>query len=226
MAFTAANVLARVRPTLIDQDGTRWSDSELFLWMTDAVSTILSARPDVFAVIQTVNLAAGTKQVLPAPAYLFLGALRNVNDDGTPGRAVRIVSREAMDGLNPDWHSATPSKVVRHCIYDSSYLTTFFVYPPNDGTGKLDTSVSQLQPPILESDDTIPLPDNYQVAVVDYVLFRAHMKDSDNPNAPQLASTYLSAFSQFLGITSQSQAAASANQALQPGDKANTAGAT
>lgn len=224
MALTAADVVSRARTSLIDPDGTRWSDAELFRWISDALRTILSIRPDIFCVFATVNLVAGTKQELPDPAYMLLNIFRNVGAGGAPGRAVRLISREALEGFNPDWHTDAQVSQVKHYIYDDNYLTTYFVYPPNDGTGKLDVSYSAMPDEVNEAGDVLPVPDNYLTAIVDYVLFRAFLKDSDNPSAPQVANTYFSAFSAFVGSTSQAQSAANVNLSLRPGDKPATTG--
>lgn len=218
MAITAAAVSARARGLLIDPDGTRWTDAEIMAWVSDAQRTILTAKPDVFGRVTKVALVAGTKQVLPDDAYLLLGVIRNTTSDGTPRRAVRLVSREVMDAVSPDWHTATASPTVQNYIYDSTLLTTFFVYPPNTGAGYVDANYAVQPDEVTSMSAALPIPDNYLPALADYVLFRSYSKDSDFAAGMQLAASYYTSFTQFIAAAAGAQGLFNTNRALQPGD--------
>ena len=76
---------------------------------------------------------AGTRQSLPPDGVQLLDVVRNL-----PGRAVRIVMREILDAQLPDWHSDAATTVVKHFCYSEQNLKTFYVYPPNTGTGTVE----------------------------------------------------------------------------------------
>jgi len=212
--------MARARAQLIDPAGTRWSDEELLHWLSDGLRTVLAVRPSVMSTFGVVSLVAGTRQRIPTNGHMFLGATRNMGSDGaTPGRAVRVVSREVLDGFSPDWHAATATAVAQNIVFDPDTLSGFFVYPPNTGTGKLEVIYAVSAPDLTQLSDVLPILDNYLTALTDYVLFRAHQKDSDYAAGQAVAQTYLSAFAQFVGAAAAGEAGKDANRELRPGSK-------
>ena len=54
--------------------------------------------------------------------------VRNINSDNTIGIAVRLVQREDMDSMSPDWHAASGT-VVREYMFDSRSPKHFYIYP-------------------------------------------------------------------------------------------------
>lgn len=218
--ITAQDVVTRVRGQLIDPDGVRWTDAELLRWVADALRTVLAAKPAAMSTVAVVPLVAGTKQVLPADAHMLLGIVRNMGSDGvTPGRAVRPISRELIDAFNPDWHQATPAAAVQNYVFDANLLDTFYVYPPNNGAGRAEIIYAKAAPSEVGLSDELPILDNYLIALTDYVLFRAHQKDSDYAAGQATAQTYLNAFAQFLGVAAAGEASEDVNLNLRPGSK-------
>ena len=201
MAITAESIIDRVRIQLIDNGDTyRWSDAELLKWLSDGQRTIVVAAPGNSSSTEIVPLVAGTKQNIPSDGNMLLYIVRNTNAAGTvAGRAIRIVSREILDAQNPDWHTATASATVQNYIFDPQEPTKYYVYPPNTGTGYVEMVYSHLPVDMTSLSDTLVVQDIYQTALFDYVMFRAHQKDSDFAAGQALASTYFQLFAAAIG---------------------------
>lgn len=196
MAVTAQSIIERVRLQLIDNGAVkRWTDTELLLWLSDGQRAIVTASPGNSSSTEVVPLVAGTKQNIPSDGNTLLYIVRNTNSAGTtPGRAVRIVSREILDAQNPDWHASAPAAVVQNYIFDAQEPTKYYVYPPNTGTGYVEMVYSHLPVDMTSLTDTLVVQDIYQTALFDYVMFRAHQKDSDFAAGQAIAGTYLQLF--------------------------------
>jgi hypothetical protein len=201
MSVTAQSIIDRVRLQLIDNGAVkRWSDTELLLWLSDGQRAIVTASPGNSSSTEVVPLVAGTKQNIPSDGNMLLYIVRNTNSSGTTaGRAVRIVSREILDAQNPDWHSSTAAAVVQNYIFDPQEPTKYYVYPPNTGTGYVEMVYSHLPGEMTSLTDTLVVQDIYQTALFDYVMFRAHQKDSDFAAGQAIATTYLQLFLAAIG---------------------------
>lgn len=200
MAVLASSIVTRVREQLIDT-GTppRWSDAELLRFLSDGQKTIVALAPAASAVIASHQLAAGTRQSIPVDGYMLLTIFRNMGTNGsTPGRVCRIVSRELLDAVDPDWHVATASAVVKNYIFDPATSDVFYVYPPNTGTGYVEMSYSVSPTELTSLSDELIVDELYSPALADYVMFRAHQKDSDFSAGQSLAQTYLALFNSFM----------------------------
>jgi hypothetical protein len=210
MAVTAESILDRVRTQLIDTNvEQRWSDEELLRWLSDGQRALVSFIPDASSTIAVRPLAAGTRQSIPSDGHMLLTIFRNTNAGGTTGgRAVRVASRELLDGFDPAWHSASATVNVQAYIFDPQHPDVFYVYPPNTGAGYVELSYSVMPEDLASTSDTLTVSDIYQTPLVDYVLYRAHQKDGDFAAGQAIASNYLQLFLAHIG---QGQAAELSN---------------
>lgn len=218
MALLASDVLTRVREQLVDQDPTvRWTDAELLRHISDAQRTIAAMQPDTANKIAIVTLAAGTRQTLPADGTQLLGVTRNIAPDGvTPLRAVRIVRRDIMDDQNPNWHADARVAVVYNYIFDPMDQRAYYVYPPSNGTTKLEINYAFAPAEVLTGAAALAYGDTYITPITDYVLYRAHMKDSDFAAGQNKANAYLDAFKMFMQGVDASEAETSPNLQTMP----------
>lgn len=212
MTVTVQGIIDRVRTQLIDTDAVqRWSNTELLQWLTDGERTIVAIAPGASSTNATISLVSGTLQPIPANGHMLLSITRN-----TSGRAVRVVGRELMDAYNPDWHTATPTSLVQNYIFDPQQPRQFYVYPPNNGTGSVDIVYSVMPAERTSMSDTLEVIDLYQTALVDYILYRAHQKDSDFAAGAAIAANYLQTFLAFMQQGEGSQLANNPNLSLTP----------
>lgn len=223
MAITAQSIIDRVRIQLIDEGVTkRWSDAELLKWLSDGQRTIVSVSPGNSSITATIPLVSGTKQLIPTDGHMLLSIIRNNSADGnSPGRAVRIVSREILDAQNPNWHTSTASATVQNYIFDPQEPLKFYVYPPNTGDGHLDVVYSVLPTDMTSTSATLVVQDIFQTALFDYVMFRAHQKDSDFAAGQGLAATYLQLFMAAVGARDTGIVGSNPNLSLGAPDPGN-----
>jgi hypothetical protein len=217
MTLVASTVVSKVRTQLVDTGSPqRWTDAELLAYLSDAQRTIVAMVPSSASTHYILPLLAGTRQPIPANAHTLLSVTRNTDATGTvPGRAVRITQREQLDAAVPDWHTAAASTAVRNYTFDPSEKA-FYVYPPNTGSGFVDIVYSQLPSELSSLSSTLVVHDNYQTALFDYAMFRAHQKDSDFSAGQQLAQGYLNSFSAFMGLIDERLLQNSPNTQLTP----------
>ena len=192
MPLTAAQVIARASDLIQDATNTRWSSDELLRWLNDGRRELCIDRPDLYATISVIGLAAGTKQAVPADGLRFLDLIRNMQSDGvTPTTAIRPVQREILDAQNPGWHSDAAG-VTKHYMFDERFPRNFYVYPPAVNAAKVELVYSQSPADIVSTGTALTQEDIYTGALVDYVCYRAFLKDATFAgNMQRAAAAYL-----------------------------------
>lgn len=216
MALTAANILTRASDIIQDQTNVRWPTDELLRYLNDGRREIAIVRPDLYASTSVVTLSAGTKQALPSDGSRFLDAVRNMSGTSpsfTAGRAVRIVEREILDAQKPDWHTETGAATIQHFMFDERNPKVFYVYPPSNGSAKLEIVYSQTPTEITATSTELTNEDIYAGALVDYVCYRSFSKDSEYAGNAQRAGLHYQQFANSLGIGRQVTVVASPNTA-------------
>jgi hypothetical protein len=192
---TAKSIIDKAATQLTDISGVRWTRSELLGWLNDGLRQIVLIQPNASNVVTAIKMVAGTRQTLPSDGWLLMSVNRNMGTNGTtPGRAVRMISRELLDGFNPDWHTDTKTVAAKNYLYDIQDQTAFWVYPPNTGTGYVEINYSKQPTDLTAETQVIPIFDVYQQALLDYVLYRACSKDAEYAPGLQLGQGYLSTF--------------------------------
>lgn len=240
---TVRDVLYRVSAQLHDVSPqfTRWTQRELVSWLNDGQKAIAKYMPSSCSRVDTIRLAAGTKQdislILPgqlAPqvsgqpsiygGYLQ-SVIRNMGATGlTPGRAIRLVDREVMDVNNPTWHSSTGTEVTQY-MFDPRMPKTFYVYPGVPTTTNVYVELSYLADPVevlwyqvdygmtSNTFTMISIDDKYVDDLVNYILARAYMKDAEFAANAGLASAHAQMFTS--SINAQVAALSGVNPNLQ-----------
>lgn len=204
----ASDVLTRAQDILQDVMAVRWPFPELCRWLNDGQRDAVVQKPSANSKTAALQIAAGPLQELGAQYVALLRPVRNL-EAGIFGRAVTVVSKDLMDAQAPNWYAQRPAKVVKHLMFDEANPRTFYVYPPNDGNGLMETVVSVL-PPVIAATGNEELPESYRVelalrdeymsAMVDYVLYRAYSKDSQVAAAASRAQLHYQLYAGALGI--------------------------
>lgn len=210
MTIAASAVIRRVVDTLQDVTSIRWPVNELVRYLNDGQREIAAHRPDSMVTNASVALVEGTKQAIPANGTKLIDVLRN-----TGGRAVRMCNREVLDAQVPTWHTMSGTTTILHFMYDPRDPRAFYVYPPaNDplsvnGPASVDLVYSALPADIVEPADgvtytsvagNISVPDIYQNALVDYIIYRAYSKDAEYAANAARAVGHYTAFANALGV--------------------------
>lgn len=199
----ASTILSRAGTIIQDETNARWPQAELLKWLNDGQREIVLLKPDSYAQNESVALVAGTKQSIPATGIALIDVVRNMGTGGsTPGRAIRLIQRKILDEQLPDWHTETAAAIIKHFTFDDRDPKRYYVYPPSDGTTKIEVVYSSAPADVTVS-DPITLDDIYSNALLDYVLYRAYQKDADYAaNDARVAAAY-QAFQNSLGLRDQ-----------------------
>jgi len=202
--ITAANLLLRIRDTLQDTTGVRWLDAELLRYMNDAQREIVNLRPDAAADHANVQLATGTEQAIPDVGLRLIKVVRNMSAAGgsaTGKRVIRIVDREILDSQEPNWHDPTVTgdaahvAIVKHYVFDEDDPRKYYVYPGVSGNAYVEIVFSRSPTDFANTSSAVSyLDDIYANAIIDYVLYRAYMKDAEFAGNAQRASSHYQLF--------------------------------
>jgi hypothetical protein len=229
----ASVILTRASILLLDEEYVRWTLPELVGWLNEGVGAICLAKPDASSETRAVSLGLGTLQTLPileAPSpkpVRLLRVVRNLKSDGPPvgGRIIAPTARETLDAEQPYWHDSDQvpfKKEVRQFVFSDDDPSIYYVYPGNDGTGLVEVVMATIPTAVAATGDVnalgsysgdvglLPL---YDVALVDYVCYRAQSKDDDGA-MPGRAAAHYGQFASAVGIKLQTDARSSpSNQA-------------
>ena len=194
--------LDQVAEVLQDESNVTWTDTQLIEWLNDANLTVALVRADASSEITTLKLAAGTtKQQLASGGLRLLAVIRNMGSDGlTPGDAIDLVERGVKDALDRGWHKADKSKVVDEYVFDDRAPVDFYVSPPTDDTTDVYIELSQAIVPatVSASTDNLPLKDIYKPAILEWMLYRAFSRDSEETPNFQRAQTHMNTFAAIM----------------------------
>lgn len=169
---TAAEIISRVGVTLFDQAGTRWSESELLEYLTDAQRQIALLKPSAYTKNVSWQLSAGTLQSLPADGVLLIDILSN-----NGGGAVTQVDRTVLEGTRPNWRNDSANINARHYLYDDRDQTHFEVYPAQPATAGVVQLSYCAEPPVVgATTDELVLSAIYDIPVYYFVLARCYSK--------------------------------------------------
>ncbi|WP_321404030.1 DUF6682 family protein [Maridesulfovibrio sp.] len=181
----ASELMTGLRKALHDPDGVRWNDEDLLDLITRAQRHLVMLRPDASSVVERVTLETGsTRQDVPDQGR-FIGLVRNVNGDGTPGMAITPVDRNSLDEANLAWHGEPPSSVVDNYAFEEEVPTVFWVSPAPAAGVRVELEYSR-RPPKLESvEQELIVPDIFSDPLEDYVLYRCWARSNSSPSSWQ-----------------------------------------
>lgn len=200
---TVQNIVDKAEILLQDTTNVRWSVAELVDWLNYGQREVVLHKPEASAKNESVLLTANsTKQTIPALGLSFIRLTRNMGSNGTtPGRAIRIVSREVLDAQNPDWHTEGAVGYIKHYTFDPLDPKTFYVYPQAPATALKVEMVYAAAPANAVLNGNISIDDIYANALLDYVMFRSYSKDAEYAQNGQLAAAYYASFANSVGLT-------------------------
>lgn len=224
MPITAQSIIRRAVETLQDTTSVRWPVNELVRYLNDGQREIVLYRPDSMVTNATLTCVAGTKQALPANGAKLIEVIRNAAATSAK-KSVRMINREILDAQTPGWHNIAGSVDILHFMYDPRDPKTFYVYPPATTSAQLDIVYAAYPTDITEPADgalytavtgNISLPDIYGNALLEFVLYRAFMKDSEYAGNAQRAQAHYAAFANTIGIEIKATVAVAPNPVGNP----------
>ena len=206
----AQHILSRVRNILQDNTGVRWTDGEMFDYLSDGQREIANFRPDATATHANVQLATGTEQTIPADGLRLINVARNMSGTATSATGARAISKVNLDVINseePSWHDPTVTgraahgTVVKHYMFDDRDPRKFSVYPGVAGNAYVEFIYSKNPTSIGANTDLIQVDDIFANALINFVLYRAYLKDAEFAGNQQRSGTHYQLFFQSLNFS-------------------------
>lgn len=212
---TIQSIIDRVTDVTRDYDHVRWTLPELARWINDAQDQIATMHPRAASQYATLTLAAGARQDLrvldPAKRWVRLFEIVcNITNNEPTGRTIRQVSRPALDFSMRNWRGRAPSAIeVKEYAMDEREPYTFDVNPPVQAGVKVLALTAARPAPVaaldannvlVDASEEFGLPDGYDIAAVDYILFRCFTKDANDPAYGNRAAQHLQAFNLSMGV--------------------------
>ncbi|UNU87614.1 DUF6682 family protein [Aeromonas dhakensis] len=193
------DLLDRVSLELTDKSRIHWSLEDLVHYYNSAISSIANYRPDIFATTQTISCVAGTRQALPVGAIKLIEVERN-----TGGRKIRYFERGQIDDLDPEWMTGKDASEAEAYFFEPTNPRIFWLYPGVAADVKVDLVLSVLPTPVtvaqVEAGEPLQVDDTYFTPCMDWIIYRAYLRDSDETANSARGQLHLQAFAQYLGI--------------------------
>jgi len=189
-------------------DPTRYTQSMLLRYLNESQRLIVSLRPDATATPKSMQCAPGTKQVIPTGDVRLIEVIRNMgSDDLTPGRPIIKTDKVTLDRYSYalSWHTEAASTVIREYVFDERFPRHFYVTPPVHAATPVYAEVVVAAAPVDCTGDTseIGIPDIYQTALNEAVLWMAFSMDIDSAANQARAAFHLQHLYQVLGVKMQ-----------------------
>lgn len=209
---TVGSIINLVRRKVLDEDDADFTDAELLQLYNLTLFKIVTLVPSAYTRIQTILLAAGSKQEIPSDGLRIVNIFRNMGADGlTPGRGVRVTQMDILNQIMPTWATETATAAIEDWLPIMDFPEEFYVLPPNDGTGYIELEFSKTPPQTAwdsggawES-ETFPLRDHFTDPQVNGILYQAYDDDTDVPGNTPRSGLYYGRFIQGLGLQAQAE---------------------
>lgn len=194
MSTTGTDIIKKAW-TLLQDDGTRWSEATLLKWLNQGRRMLVRAVSANFISRRVIQLAEGAAQQVPSDCAHFFGVWRNRGADGTAiGVTVRRIDRASLEVFAPLW-SAESEAEVRDFAIDDPEAPTYLVYPPVPSSPPVWVEVELAAWPtaLTEASQDIGMSDRYATALLYWLLHQAHAADTEEGSAAK-AKGYFEAF--------------------------------
>lgn len=190
--------------------GDRFTSAQLLAWLNEAQRVIQSLVPRANPVTTVVTCTANeTRHTLPDGTTAMLRPICNMGTDGaTPGRTVRLYDENELTGFSSGWHSATGEATIKGIVYDLRDPRTYWTYPRAHATTvvTLRMLLSQIPSDCSASTDSLTVLDEFEPAIVDWIMYRCLGRDSEETPNFAAAMGYKKSFVEFLGMSAEAVA--------------------
>ena len=192
---TVQSILDKAELLLIDETNIHWSEDELLGWLNDAYKVIVKLVPQssVKRISYTGLTANKPDQDLPSDSIVLLGMHYNT----ASGKDVSMIGREALDSSVSGWYTQSGTGDIKHYVYDALNPKLVWLYPNPTINTSVEISYSFV-PSNADTTGDCHLDDTYVTSIIDYILYRAYLKDSATGGDSNRATIAYQAFLQTL----------------------------
>lgn len=225
---TVVEILRQVSALLHDTDPqfARWSERDCVSYLNDGQRAIAKFLPASSTRVDSIKLLPTSRQSIAAAAdaeainlfddtvtsvdgMMLTDVIRLMGNDGrTPGRALRVAERDAIDAAKPDWHTKEGAPV--NWFFNPATPQEFYIYPHPAPAATLWAEISFVANPQDVPNNGTPQRPSYgqdsreETAIsigatwtddlVSYIVARCYMRDSEDAANAQLASVFAQQF--------------------------------
>lgn len=157
---------------LNDAEKITWSETLLISALNQALAILTLVRPDATAKVTTLSCKAGTRQNLPEDGLRLLKVVRNLKEDESIGRAIRLVNISDLDSIAPNWHTELPKTVAKEYMFDERSPKWFYVYPPVTLGTKIEIEYSAAPEVITDLEQPLPVDMVYMQPLQEFILYK------------------------------------------------------
>jgi len=196
--------VGQLEDVLQDEDNDNWTVTKLIGWYNRAARFTVVKAPYANAKIESVLLAVGAKQQLPAEGIALLNVIRNMGTDGvTVGAACMPTLLKLLLAHLRNWSSTTASATVLNWAPETERI--WYCYPKNTGTGYVEIEYSA-QPATVVYDvggdwetARVGVAEKYVDAVFNLTASMAFSPDTDYPGNADRQLFYYNLFLDAVG---------------------------
>lgn len=197
---TVLSVLNMVSRELTDESNRSWTLASLVSYYNSALAAMANYRPDLFAHTLVHTCVAGTRQTLPPGAGQLITVERN-----TGGGAIRFIEHAQLDEQDPEWVNGTGHQVVEAYCYDVANPGVFWLYPGVAEGVRVDVVLCVLPAAVttmsLTAGAEVALDDAWLTPLMDWIVYRAYLRDSDDAANSARGQLHQQAFANYLGVS-------------------------
>ncbi len=237
---TAQNIVDEVRGELNDEvtSNFRFSNADMLTFVNAGQREIVTLLPEaniIEVLAHSIVFDKQTRHIIPADGIKFIKVSGNYDAVNTQrGPSVRRVDRDALDGTWEHWAEGLGADVrewpnvpgfqeihttvrFEHYFHDPREPTIYYLYPASDGTDEdISLVYCQLPADLTGLGDTFALDDQYQNAMVEYVLYRCLSRDGRYGAGTDARKELLNNFRSVLGLQPQQEERVGPRQSRPP----------
>lgn len=167
---TAGDIITKARVLLNDSAAPYRNDDPVMIqWLNDALNMALTANPALFSSTAAFTCSAGFRQILESTR-----AVAVLDVVGVPQ-----TDAASLTQFLPGWHAAA-SGAIKNWMRVAQEPLAFEVYPPSAAGQSLTLHYVESPVPLTATTDLVPMSENYEPALVDYLVARASYVDDEH----------------------------------------------
>jgi len=210
----AAVPINEVRRVMLDAASTAYSPADLLGFLNEALRATANVKKDFYVVHGGIDLVAGILQTLPEDGVSLIDITHNV----ASGKVCTQVDKDLLQEANRFWPVDQAEEEVENWAFNPKDPTRFYVTPPNVGGSGVAVfgAYGAVPPEVVDPSDDLPVGDENQHALVNFMLARAYAISSKRYD-PTKEAYYMNEWKQILGLKSTSQIAVAPRVSESPG---------
>lgn len=175
MNVSVQSLLDRFGILMHDTTNVRWNQAERLMWVNDGQQELITIKPDACVKSGNITLAIGAKQAYADSSDFY--KLVDVKNTDT-GTVPLECAKKSLDAFNPSWVGALENAPVKNWMRDEN-PSVFWVYPAQSTATRTLTVSYAAYPPIAIVTDNIGVRAEYAANLLNYMIYRAYVKDSE-----------------------------------------------